>query len=444
MLKLLSPKTKAWMAQNSSSSDSVVLRVGDQDISAWKDVEVSVAPGPLGILLDGNVTTAAVLEAFAPIGTDGSKGVVELHGGVALGSVLIGVNEYDFMSTKMSLAEIGGVLRESGHLTRLMRFKVPPSAPVAIEASGVATAMENDKNKLLPSNATPSQAPELEQSPSPNNERRNSWKLAGFRTPPATTPTGSEITLKSGFVSMVSPSNGAIRAATLPLQQDQDGTTLVVEVPSGPMGLQFHGSVTDRALVLGFVPLPDGSKGVLEQHGGVLPGSVLIRINNDDMSTASLEMVRSVLSAQSGVTRRLVFKLPPPNHQAVPRSSMSRLSQPMVVEDVDKRRQLELKLILKYDKRQITRHEFWCLIDAEWMNQWMNFVARGGPMPGPISNGSLLEPGWEERMKMDAPGRPDVPLKGLKLKQHYRGVVPMVWCMLVALYGADNAPILGR
>lgn len=463
MLKLLSPKTKAWMAQSSSSSDSVVLRVGDQDISAWKEVEVSVPPGPLGILLDGNFTTAAVLEAFAPIGTGNAKGVVELHGGVAPGSVLVGVNEYDFMGTKMSLAEIGGVLRESGHLTRLMRFKVPPfTAPVAIEASGVATAVENDKNKLLPGNATSSLVPEQEQSPPQNNVRRMSWKLAGFRTPPATTPTGSE---KSGFVSMVSPTNGATRAATLPLQQAQDGATLVIEVPSGPMGLNLDSAVTSRAVVQGFVPLPDGSKGVLEQHGGVLPGSVLIRINNDDMSTASLEMVRSVLVAQSGVTRRLVFRLPPPNHQAVPSSTMIRASQtkvvedadkaaaraalirasrPMVVEDVDKRRQLELELILKHDKRKVTRREFWCLIDAEWMSQWTSFVARGGPMPGPISNGSLLEPGWEERMKLDAPGRPDVPRKGLQLKQHYRGVVPMVWCMFVALYGVDNAPILGR
>lgn len=442
MLKLLSPKTKAWMAKNSSSSDSVILRVGDQDISAWKEVEVSVPPGPLGILLDGNVTTAAVLEAFAPVGTNGAKGVIELHGGVALGSVLVGVNEYDFMSTKMSLAEIGGVLRESGHLVRLMRFKVP-FTPVAIEASGVATAVENDKNKLLTSNAASSLVSEQE-APMENNERRKSWKLAGLRTPPTTTPTGSETNAKAGFVSMVCPSNGAIRAATLPQQQDQDFTTVSVDVPTGPMGLNFDGAVTDRALVLGFVSLPDGSKGVLEQHGGIFPGSVLIKINHDDMSTASLDTVRSVLVAQSGVTRRLVFRLPPPNHQAVPRSSVSRASQSMVVEDVDKRRQLELELILKYDKRKVTRYEFWCLIDAEWMNQWTSFVARGGPMPGPISNGSLLEPGWEERMKLDAPGRPDVPRKGLLLKQHYRGVVPMVWCLFVALYGADSAPILGR
>ncbi|KAF4317355.1 hypothetical protein BBO99_00007892 [Phytophthora kernoviae] len=58
---------------------------------------------------------------------------------------------------------------------------------------------------------------------------------------------------------------------------DDDDTEYVTAVaPPGPLGLNLDGGVLDCAVVMGFAKMRDGSKGPLERHGDIAPGSVLL------------------------------------------------------------------------------------------------------------------------------------------------------------------------
>ncbi|KAG6612263.1 Peptidase C19, ubiquitin-specific peptidase, DUSP domain, partial [Phytophthora cinnamomi] len=90
-------------------------------------VEVQVPAGPLGVLLDGDDLDRPVLEAFAPVSPSrpGQRGAVETSGRVPVGSLLLAVNEYDFAAEDLGFQEVGQVLRETSHLPRTLRFRVP-------------------------------------------------------------------------------------------------------------------------------------------------------------------------------------------------------------------------------------------------------------------------------------------------------------------------------
>jgi len=226
-----------------------------------------------------------------------------------------------------------------------------------------------------------------------------------------------------------------------------------VNVSAGPLGLSLDGSIEDHAVVLGFMPLPDGSKGKLEKHGDIKRGSVLMSINGEDVSTLSLAAIREKLGASSRSSRRLVFHVP-----AVPldeereaeakladskrRLSFSTASD--TFEDLLQRRRLELALVMKHDRAEIKFKECWFVVDAEWMKKWVDFVGRGGAPPGPISNHTMLAEGWRARVSGASMGRPDELRPNLVLSKDFRCVVPMVWALLAALHGDGEAPPIAR
>lgn len=408
--------------------------VGGMNISDWDVVQVVVPPGPLGILLDGNCSTAVVLDEFAVL-PDGRKGAVELHGGITRGSVLVRVNEVDFLASEMTLVEAGSVLRDASHLERTLTFKVPP--PPKAECS-----KNTEKQTLLGGTTTTSSSINvMDDEPSVVSSSSRGSIVSILRKP--------------------SPQENALTAVTVsgprlePPGKHVGGKFVSVDVPPGPMGLNLDGSVVDHGVVLGFTPLPDGSKGTLETHGGVKVGSVLIEINGENVSKVPLDAVRAKLGALAGAQRHLLFRVPSSSpstskrqsHSLSPTSSKPRVAPIVKVhveEDLEKRRKLELALVMKFDKRQIKRKECWFFVDAQWMNRWVAFVGRGGPLPGPITNEVLLQPEWRDRMNGDFPGEPDTPRPGLERMRDYRCVNPMVWCILCELHGPGEAPLIVR
>lgn len=99
-----------------------------------------------------------------------------------------------------------------------------------------------------------------------------------------------------------------------------------------------------------------------------------------------------------------------------------------------KRKKHELKLVKKYDKSTITAgKECWFLVDSQWLNKWSKFV--NGDLdedsPNIISTRELLDDDKK-------------PLPRLQAKIDYRGLSPMVYHILVELYGKDSSPELPR
>ncbi|KAF1316550.1 hypothetical protein FI667_g15312, partial [Globisporangium splendens] len=500
---------------------------------AWELVRVAVPPGPLGILLDASVSSQAVLEGFAAIDADGKRGAVESHGGVLPGSVLVSVNQYDFVESNMTFSEIGQVLRETSHLERELVFKVPVPESTREEEEDAATLPKSEdegvsvtatdggedggawseselaKELALVSPASVELLPDaqsqtsvdaqsqtsvdeqrLESPPDSSYDHisdsdlppkiaisppssttsstasatRKGWSLAGFSLPtmpsklsmpslPKNLPHLPSLPSIPSLVGITSPFNKGNASSPnshkeFPIDDEptepEEDEFVTVEAPAGPLGLNLDGGILDHAVVVGFVPLPDGSIGSLESHGGIRVGAVLVTINGEDVSSATLDEIRVKLGELSGTTRTLVFRLPRARLAKTASSVSTRTLPVQLQEDLDKRRKMELALVVKYDRATIGRKECWFVIDANWMNNWVNFAARGGPLPGPITNEVLLEPDWKERLEGLVLGRADTPRKGLTAQKDYRCVTPMVFCLFVELHGMGEAPLLPR
>ncbi|GLE09195.1 hypothetical protein PINS_up020786 [Pythium insidiosum] len=435
------------------------LVVAGIDIAAWELVEIAdVPPGPLGIHLDARHADAAVLDHYPALANNATMGPIERDGRVVAGSVLVSVNEYDFLEHRLTLQEIGRVLRDTSHLSRTVRFRVPPSSGSATSkapgdpADDTSSAKTEIEKRVLLSGTISSSTKTLDVS-SPS---KKSWTFKGLLSPSAASssssppstpasptegdssanapvaPTAGESLTASATTS--SPTAAALRSPTRTTVNDR---RIVAKVPPGPLGLNLDGAVPQRAVVLGFLPLPDGSSGVLEQRGDIASGSTLVAINGMSVAHLSLDEARTRLGALAGLERELVFELPDPNAHL-------RSSNQVSNEAMDQRRKAELALVLRHDKRKLSRKECWFLVSTEWLERWVAFTTHGGPVPGPISNDSLLVPDWRERLSGAAVGRPDATRPGLELMKDYRGVAPMVWSLLVELHGDDNIPILGR
>lgn len=498
---LSSPKTAASSSPMLAISPRVAAAAAGEEFTdvriTWQLVTVTVPPGPLGILLDSSVPSAAVLEGFAAIDAHGTRGAIELHGGILPGSVLASVNQYDFVESQMLFAEIGQVLRETSHLERDLCFKVPvpvstqDSTPPKSEDEGwsetelvqelalvspasveLQDSHSSDERSDSPPDSSYDNISDSDLPPklvvstpsstsSTASSTRKGWSLGGFTLPtmptklnmpnlPNLPPFVKSPFNKSATTPPHSSASSTDNATTLTTNapevaaESEEVQLVTVEAPAGPLGLNLDGGILDHAVVVGFVSLPDGSVGALESHGGIVPGAVLIEINEEDVSSATLDEIRVKLGELSGAPRTLVFRLPPPRPVLATPSASTRTLPIELKEDLDKRRKMELALVVKYDKATLNRKECWFVLDAQWMNNWVNFAARGGPLPGPITNEVLLEPDWKERMESQVPGRPDTPLKGLALMKDYRCVTPMVWCLFVELHGLGEAPLLPR
>ncbi|RLN92455.1 hypothetical protein BBJ28_00002894 [Nothophytophthora sp. Chile5] len=463
--------------------------VAGMDITTWQVVEINVPAGPLGILLDGSCAQAALLDDFAPVARDGTPGAVEASGTVPHGSVLVGMDSVDFLlEPRKNLADIGTILRESAHLKRRLRFRVPPLDRKKLKASE-----ESDTSMLL--QGPTSSSTELVSSNDTDKAKaageRSSWTWSGVRAstklaapascvaspesdptplpppiPEAPVPDVASPTVRP----LVKPTGRAPSFVRVTGMEDRTPScgpfvprdcdkVVAVDVPAGSLGLNLDGTVSDRAVVVGFVALPDGSRGTLERNGSVGAGAELVEINGEDVSQAPLAFIRERLSATSGTQRRLSFRLPQPPKsaaslklqsatRAISAASKMRVnhesSGPVFLEDADLRRRLELKLIMSFDRKELKFKECWFVVNTAWMNRWVLFVGKGGPEPGPISNDELLQPGWEAHLSDDTPGCADVVRSGLQLAKDYRCVAPLVWSLLVALHGSGEAPTLAR
>ncbi|RHY10115.1 hypothetical protein DYB36_002109 [Aphanomyces astaci] len=97
-------------------------------------VAVAVPPGPLGLEFDSAVAEAAIVQGFAPVPTSPDRvGVIQLHGGVALGSRLVAVDGVDVRSK--SLMDITAFLRDVGKAAKTLRFLLPHGAPSSPKSS---------------------------------------------------------------------------------------------------------------------------------------------------------------------------------------------------------------------------------------------------------------------------------------------------------------------
>ncbi|RHY33141.1 hypothetical protein DYB32_001824 [Aphanomyces invadans] len=101
-------------------------------------VMVPTSPGPLGLQFDSGTPDAAVVQGFVQLETAASGGVgdVQKHGGVAIGSSLVGIDGVDVRSK--SLMEISAILKDMGKVAKILCFSPPsdkaispPSTPKA-------------------------------------------------------------------------------------------------------------------------------------------------------------------------------------------------------------------------------------------------------------------------------------------------------------------------
>ncbi|GLE07098.1 hypothetical protein PINS_up016967 [Pythium insidiosum] len=365
------------------------LVVAGIDIAAWELVEIADVPQVRwGIHLDARHADAAVLDHYPALANNATMGPIERDGRVVAGSVLVSVNEYDFLEHRLTLQEIGRVLRDTSHLSRTVRFRVPPSSGSATSkapgdpADDTSSAKTEIEKRVLLSGTISSSTKTLDVS-SPS---KKTWTFKGLLSPSAASssssppstpasptegdssanapvaPTAGESLTASATTS--SPTAAALRSPTRTTANDR---RIVAKVPPGPLGLNLDGAVPQRAVVLGFLPLPDGSSGVLEQRGDIASGSTLVAINGMSVAHLSLDEARTRLGALAGLERELVFELPDPNAHL-------RSSNQVSNEAMDQRRKAELALVLRHDKRKLSRKECWFLVSTEWLERWVAFT----------------------------------------------------------------------
>eukprot|EP00904_Undaria_pinnatifida_P010961 jgi/Undpi1/6996/HiC_scaffold_21.g09470.m1 len=117
------------------------------------------------------------------------------------------------------------------------------------------------------------------------------------------------------------------------------------------------------------------------------------------------------------------------------------------------RRAYEVRFIQQFDRLAINANggEFWTIIDATWINNWVDFVMGNKPSPGPISNYKLYNQQMvlsEERRRSVGgvlASHPDLSIKeGLQIGKDYRAIHPLVWFIFREVYDTDGAPDIFR
>mmetsp|Transcript_19018 Transcript_19018/g.34368 ORF Transcript_19018/g.34368 Transcript_19018/m.34368 type:complete len:250 (-) Transcript_19018:179-928(-) len=85
----------------------------------------------------------------------------------------------------------------------------------------------------------------------------------------------------------------------------------------------------------------------------------------------------------------------------------------------------ELQFVQQYENRDNTGSGGWYIIDSEWMQRWAKYAKSGGPKPGLISNGKLLDP-----------SKPGYTLRAqLRAGQDYKALCEEVWIFLQQRHG---------
>ncbi|RHY30726.1 hypothetical protein DYB32_004069 [Aphanomyces invadans] len=365
-----------------SPSDTLALLRAHVDNEAGDVVFVEVEGGtPLGIVLD-EVNKQAVIKSFTR--TNNDPGVVERRADVHVGAALVAINGKDV--SKLGLKEVGEILKKLKDRPKVLGLRVEVMWPKSPKSSPVVAAPLPQAVPAAPLAPTAAPAP---------------VDAVAINIAPATPTADAGPSIE----------------------------TIAVRCPSGPLGLLLSSELLDRAVVIGFQPLPDGSQGVLEIHENVRPGAHLVRINGEDVSAWSLHDVKSRLGALADQERLLEFTLP--RHRANS-------------QDFSLRRKEEFTLMKQNDSTKIERGECWLIIDAKWVERWVTFAALNGPPPGPITNETLVQPGWQDRLDGKVPGDADLPRENLKVSTDYRCVTPLVWSFFAALHGTSKLPPIAR
>lgn len=88
----------------------------------------------------------------------------------------------------------------------------------------------------------------------------------------------------------------------------QAGDIVIIQVPpDGPYGVRFIADVDGYAAVVQtFEPLPNGSIGSIQRHGGVHYSDVLFEINDIPLSTVKFEEVMKLVRDRN--TLKKIFK----------------------------------------------------------------------------------------------------------------------------------------
>ncbi|TDH67690.1 hypothetical protein CCR75_006887 [Bremia lactucae] len=103
------------------------------DRSGWKRVDVSVPPGPLGLIVSTSPIgeSHVIVDGFRPVGNSAEPGALERQGEIGPNSLLLGVNDHDFTDSAVgwSFEKIREILVSTSGTERIVRFLVPPPPP---------------------------------------------------------------------------------------------------------------------------------------------------------------------------------------------------------------------------------------------------------------------------------------------------------------------------
>ncbi|ETV87465.1 hypothetical protein H257_01029 [Aphanomyces astaci] len=372
-----------------AASDTLALlrpHVDDAGDIVHVDIEGGKA---LGIVLD-EVNKQTVIKAFTR--HNDAIGPVEQNSNVHVGDALVAINGKDV--SKLGLKEVGEILKKLKDRAKVLGWRVESSLQ-SIDLGGIKS----------PKHATPASTPTAAPGTSSGSPTSHAVDAVAINIAPA-------------------PSSAA-KDPNAPPSID----AISVRCPPGPLGLLLNSETLDRAIVIGFQPLPDGSQGVLEMHDNIRPGAVLVRIDGEDVSAWTLDAVKRRLGELADQERTLEFTLP--RHRANS-------------QDYSLRRKEEFTLMKQNDSTKIERGECWLVVDAKWVERWVTFAALNGPPPGPITNETLVQPRWEERLEGKLPGDADQPREHLKVSTDYRCVTPLVWSFFAALHGTSKLPPIAR
>jgi hypothetical protein len=82
-----------------------------------------------------------------------------------------------------------------------------------------------------------------------------------------------------------------------------------IEVPPGPLGILLDKRISSIGVIERFVPLPSGTKGLLELHPAICAGCALVKLNGQPVEhIQSLDEIGSLLARTAPFPRVLTFK----------------------------------------------------------------------------------------------------------------------------------------
>jgi hypothetical protein len=89
-------------------------------------------------------------------------------------------------------------------------------------------------------------------------------------------------------------------------EEEDDPAVSNVSVCPGPLGLILDKRQPNRAVVIGFDPLPSGVCGELEYHPACTPGSVIVAVNGIDTSAMPMAQVMELLASSQFAEDRVI------------------------------------------------------------------------------------------------------------------------------------------